>query len=147
MKLDSAKIQVNHLRNELHESTSQVAVLTKRIDQSNEHQRIASEALEAANKEKAELKVLVGAQAEEIESLKVEVKAVGEAAVQNYKDNFDSTTEYDDFVNYWASWSAQGIMSRLCEKHPELDIGFIEADFSGPTSGRPDMAEEGGVDP
>ncbi|CAI9766271.1 unnamed protein product [Fraxinus pennsylvanica] len=111
-KLDAAEIQVNQYKNELHESVSQAATLTKRID------------------------------AGKIASLEAEVKAVGEAVVQDYKDNFDKTLEYDDFANYWASWAAQEMISRLRERHANLDIGFLEEEFGGPTRGRPVVEEE-----
>lgn len=143
-KLDTAEVRVNQLKNELHESASQVAALTKRIDDANEHQRIASEALEVANRERGELKQLNEAQAKEIGSLKAEVGAIGEAEVLKYKENFHTTPEYDDFANYWASWAAKEVMSRLREKHPELDINFLEEEFGGPTGGRPGPDEEEG---
>lgn len=71
------------------------------VDQSNEPQGIASEALEHANKNKAKFGMFTETQNQEIESLRAEVKTVGKVAVQNYIENFDQMKEYDDFVNYW----------------------------------------------
>lgn len=78
--------------------------------------------------------------------MRAEVKTAGEAVVEDYKANFDKTPEYDDFANFWASWAAQEVMSRLRESYPGLDLGPIEEEFGGPTGGRPaaeEPAEEG----
>lgn len=62
-KLDSVEIEANRLRHELHESVSHVAALTKKVDQANDHQKLTSEALQEANKERAELRKLTEGQA------------------------------------------------------------------------------------
>lgn len=136
-KLDSVEYEANHLKHEFHESVSQVVALTKKVDQANDYQKLTSEALEEANKERVELRKLTEGQADEINSLKAEAKTIGEVAIQNYKDNFENTPEYDEFANYWTSWAAKEMMSLLRERHPDLDINFLEEEFGGPTGGRP----------
>lgn len=56
---------------------------------------MATEVLKALNKEKLKLRQWAEAQVEEIESLKVEVKVVGETAVQHFIDHFDEHLLYD----------------------------------------------------
>ena len=107
----------------------QVAAMSRRVDHANEHHRLATEALEASNKEKAELRQRTEAQSEEITSLKEELKSVGEVTFQNFIDHFKEYPLYDDFANFWASWSAQGILGRLKEVHPTLDVSPLEAEF------------------
>ncbi|CAA3010591.1 Hypothetical predicted protein [Olea europaea subsp. europaea] len=101
------------------------------VDHANEHHRLATEALEASNKERAELRQRAKAQSEEIASLNEELKSAGEVAVQIFIDHFEEHPLYDDFANFWASWSAQGLLGRL-----------KEAEFGGPTRGWPDMLTE-----
>lgn len=73
------------------------------------------EALDASNKEKAELRQWVKAHVEQIESLKEKVKDVGDSAVQHVIDHFEEHELYDTFANYWTSWNAQAILQCLRE--------------------------------
>lgn len=41
--------------------------------------------------------------------------------VQNFNDNFDKTLYYDDFINYWASWSAREITGSFMEVYSKLE--------------------------
>ncbi|XP_022893779.1 uncharacterized protein LOC111408217 [Olea europaea var. sylvestris] len=126
---------VERLKKELHETECQVAAVTRRSDHANEYHRLTTSALEASYKEKAELKQWAEAQAEEIASLKGELKSAGEVAVQNFIDHFEEHPLYDDFANYWASWSAQELLGQLKEIHPTLDISSLQTEFNGPTRG------------
>ncbi|XP_022861284.1 uncharacterized protein LOC111381701 [Olea europaea var. sylvestris] len=142
-QLSAAKAEVERRKKELYEVECHVAAMTRRGDHANEHHRLATEALKASNIEKAELRQKAEAQSEEIASLKEELKSAGEVAVQNFIDHFEEHPLYDDFANFWASWSAQGLLGRLKEVHPTLKISTLEAEFEGPTGGRPDrFAEE-----
>ncbi|XP_022883631.1 uncharacterized protein LOC111400445 [Olea europaea var. sylvestris] len=123
---------IERLKKELYEVERQVAAMTRRMDHANEHHQLVMEALEASNKEKAELRQRTEAQSEEIASLNEELKSAGEVTVQNFIDHFEVHPMYDDFANFWASWSAQGILGRLKEVHPTLDISSLEAEFGGP---------------
>ncbi|XP_022873713.1 uncharacterized protein LOC111392589 [Olea europaea var. sylvestris] len=73
--------EVKRLKKELYEVECQVAAMIRRVHHANEHHRLATETLEASNKEKAELRQRVEAQAKEIESLKAEMKAARESAM------------------------------------------------------------------
>ncbi|XP_022845289.1 uncharacterized protein LOC111368283 [Olea europaea var. sylvestris] len=48
-KLESALAQIEALKKEVHESRCEVAFLTKKVEVSNEHQKVTAEALEKAN--------------------------------------------------------------------------------------------------
>lgn len=85
--------------------------------------------------------MLFEAQKEEIESLKAEVKTVGEVEVKNYIDNFDQMKEFDDFTSYWALWNTHQMLAPLRQVHLKLDVGFLE-EFSRPTGGRLDVEAE-----
>ncbi|XP_022898752.1 uncharacterized protein LOC111412184 isoform X1 [Olea europaea var. sylvestris] len=142
-QLTAAKAEVERLKKELYKVECQVAAVTRRLDHANEHHKVDIEALEASNKEKAELRQKAEAQSEEIASLKEKLKSVGEVAAQNFIDHFEDHPLYDDFANFWASWSAQSLLGRVKEVHPTLDISSLEAEFGRPTGGRPDrLAEE-----
>lgn len=80
-QLGKSNDYVEWLRKELHEMKCQVAAFTEWLDHANEYHCLVTEALEALNKEKLELRYQAEAQVEEIESLKAEVKVVGETAV------------------------------------------------------------------
>ncbi|XP_022883708.1 optineurin-like [Olea europaea var. sylvestris] len=139
-QLGRANSDVERLRKELYETESQVDALKRRLDHASEHHRLATKALEASNKEKAELRQRAEAQAEEIESLKAEVKVVGESAMQHFIDHFEKHPLYDTFAKYWPSWNAQAMLEWLKEVHPTLDISALEVELDGPTEGRPDVA-------
>ncbi|XP_022856309.1 protein piccolo-like [Olea europaea var. sylvestris] len=53
-QLTVAKAEVERLKKELYEVECQVAAVTQRLDHANEYHKLATEALEASNKEKAE---------------------------------------------------------------------------------------------
>ncbi|XP_022898759.1 uncharacterized protein LOC111412186 isoform X2 [Olea europaea var. sylvestris] len=55
-QLTAAKAEVERLKKELYKVECQVAAVTRRLDHANEHHKLATEALEASNKEKAELR-------------------------------------------------------------------------------------------
>lgn len=76
-------------KKELHEMECQLAALTKRLDHANEHHRLATEALEASNKETTEKRQWTEAQVDEIGTLKETVKVAGELAVQHFIDHFE----------------------------------------------------------
>lgn len=109
-QLTAAKAEVEWLKKKLYEVKCQVADMTWRVDHTNEHHKLTTEALEVSNKEKAELRQKAEAQSEEIAFLKEELKSVGEVAVHNFIDHFEDHPLYDDFANFWASWSAQGLL-------------------------------------
>lgn len=56
MKLASALSEIDSLKEEVHLSQSEVASLTKWVETFNDHQKLAVEALEMANKENITLK-------------------------------------------------------------------------------------------
>lgn len=39
---------------------------------------------------------------------------------------------YDDFTNFWALWNGQGIIARLGEIYPDVDIIPNVEEFRGP---------------
>lgn len=67
---------------------------------------------------------------EEIESLKAKVKVVGKTAVQYFIDYLDEHPLYDT-LKVMLKW--------LREVHLTLDIFALEAEFKGPTGGRPNI--------
>lgn len=104
------------------------------------HHHLATEVLEASNKENAKLRQRAEAQVEDIDSLKAEVKVAREMAMQRFIDHFEEHSLYDTFANFWASWNAQTMLGRLREVyHPTLDISALEIKFGRPTRGRPDI--------
>lgn len=78
-----------------------------------------------------------------IESLKTKMKMAGEIAVQNYIDNFDNTLKYDNFANFWALSSAQGIITRGWVRG-RIDLEEAEEPLQdGPCSEMNQKKEEG----
>lgn len=55
-QLGKSNYYVERMRKELHEMKCQVAALTRWLDHANEHHCLVTEALEALNKEKSELR-------------------------------------------------------------------------------------------
>lgn len=85
-----------------------MASFTKKVETSDNHQRIATEALELANKENAslnqqvwELNTRVSATVEEVEVARNEVESADSEAEKRYIANFHLIKRYQNFGSYW----------------------------------------------
>ncbi|KAL2497585.1 putative abhydrolase domain-containing protein [Abeliophyllum distichum] len=140
------------LQVDLKEFESNVLVLTKKLDYANTAKRIASEALEVANKDKRKLKEecdsyeLEVTRLKEAEACKVEADRLKESleayekgrkelevklenAETEFVANFHNTNAYTDFSDFFAKVGHQEVLAALRFEHPELDISFMEAKF------------------
>lgn len=88
---------------------------------------------------------MIEAQIKKIETLKVETKTVGKAAVQNYIENFEKIELYDLFASCWASWNTQSMLEHLRKVYPNLYISALEKERVVPIGGRPDLQTIGEV--
>ncbi|XP_022843376.1 uncharacterized protein LOC111366926 [Olea europaea var. sylvestris] len=129
VKLESALAQIEALKKEVHESQYEVASLTKKVEVSNEHQKVTAEALEKANLS------LVGAQ-EANRFLETQLKWYvddashdREEAVQEYVANFHNTEEYKSFSAYWRNFAYAEVMERAEELYPNLDLTQLRSEF------------------
>ncbi|XP_022871083.1 uncharacterized protein LOC111390297 [Olea europaea var. sylvestris] len=135
-KLESALAQIEALKKEVHESQREVTSLTKKVEVSNEHQKVTAEALEKANLS------LTGAQ-EAYHFLETQVKwyvdgashareeaqQAREEAVQEYVANFHNTDEYKSFSTYWRNFAYAEVMERAEELYPNLDLTQLRSEF------------------
>lgn len=107
IKLASALAKIENLNKEVHLSQSKVASLTKRVETSDNRQRIATEALELINKEKASPKeqveepnFYISSLVEEVETVRREAESTGNKVNKRYIANFHLMEAYQRFAIY-----------------------------------------------
>ncbi|KAL2497428.1 putative abhydrolase domain-containing protein [Abeliophyllum distichum] len=128
--LDSARTAYEQMEADLKESDSSVLNLTKQLDNANAAQKVAAEALEAANKEKRRLLEEAKSRDEEISGLrkdlessengrkeaeagKREVGAKLTYAEAEFVANFHNTEAYTNFSDYFAKIGQQEVLTIL----------------------------------
>ncbi|KAL2474772.1 Uncharacterized protein Adt_35508 [Abeliophyllum distichum] len=157
--LDSARMAYEQLEADLKELNSNVLNLTKQLDNTNAAQKVASEALEAANIEKRHLLDEVqclrenldssensrrGAESDvarllgekkEMEERLGSAEAKLENAEAEFVANFHNTEAYTNFSDYFARVGQQEVLAVLKNDYPNFDIGTLEARFPPPDAG------------
>ncbi|KAL2505186.1 Uncharacterized protein Adt_20807 [Abeliophyllum distichum] len=140
---------------DLKESDSNLLNLTKQLDNANAAQKVATEALEAANIEKRRLLEEAKSQDEEVSGLrkdlaiaedgrkeaeagKREVEARLASAKADFVANFHNTEAYTKFVDYFARVGQQEVLTALRNDHPDFDVKSLEARFPPPDAGSED---------
>ncbi|KAL2489518.1 hypothetical protein Fot_42810 [Forsythia ovata] len=135
------------------EAESQIAILTKKLDNALNAQNKASEALEATNGKNRQLAAEATARKDEISKLKSDLEAclkekmwvetVRDAVMAEREDlakklqdadanfvaNFHLTEAYTSFFNYFASVRQQEVINALRTEHLDLDLSSLEAKF------------------
>ncbi|KAL2487154.1 Uncharacterized protein Adt_31910 [Abeliophyllum distichum] len=123
--------------------------MTKQLDNANAAQKVAAEALEAANKEKKRLLEEAKSREEEILGLrnelgnaesskkeaedgKKEVEARLADAEADFVANFHNTEAYTNFADYFARVGHQEVLTALRNDHPEFDVKSLEVRFPPP---------------
>lgn len=135
-KLESALVQIEALKKEVHESQYEVASLTKKVEVSNEHQKVTVEAMEKANLS------LTGAQeayhfletqikwyVDDASHAREEAQQAREEAVREYIANFHNTEEHKSFNAYWRNFAYAEVMERAEELYPNLDLTQLRSEF------------------
>ncbi|KAL2454278.1 hypothetical protein Adt_48221 [Abeliophyllum distichum] len=140
---------------DLKESDSNLLNQTKQLDNANAAQKVAAEALEAANRDRRLLEEaksrdeeILGLRKEladvekakkeaeegkkEAEAGKREVEARLASAEADFMANFHNTEAYSNFAYYFARVGQQEVLTALRNDHPELDIKNLEARFPPP---------------
>ncbi|KAL2497704.1 putative abhydrolase domain-containing protein [Abeliophyllum distichum] len=147
--LDSARTAYEQMEADLKESDSNVLNLTKQLENANAAQKVAAEALEAANKEKRRLLEEAESRDEEISGLrkdlesskngrkeveagKREVEAKLANAKAEFMANFHNTEAYTNFSDYFARIGQQEVLTALRNDYPDFDIRSLEARFPPP---------------
>ncbi|KAL2503552.1 Uncharacterized protein Adt_19173 [Abeliophyllum distichum] len=154
--LESAEIAYKQMEADLRESDSNLLNMTKQLDNANAAQRVAAEALEAANMEKRRLQEEAKSRDEEISSLRRELanaakgKKVAEEgredvearlketeaklvnAEADFVANFHNTEAYSNFSDYFARVGQQEVLTALRTDHPDFDVKNLETRFPPP---------------
>ncbi|KAL2527437.1 Plus3 domain-containing protein [Abeliophyllum distichum] len=147
--LESAQTAYNQMEADLKESDSNLLNLTKQLDNANAAQRVAAEALEAANRDKRRLLEEAKSRDEEISGLRKELadaekgkketedgKGEVEAKLANaeayFVANFHNTEAYSNFADYFSRVGQQEVLTALRNDHPEFDVKNLEARFPPP---------------
>ncbi|KAL2505377.1 Uncharacterized protein Adt_20998 [Abeliophyllum distichum] len=147
--LDSVRTAYEQMEVDLKESDSNLLNMTKQLDNANAAQRVAAEALEAANNEKRRLLEEAKARDEEVlglrkdlanaedgrkeaEAGKREVEAKLANAEANFVANFHNTEAYTNFTDYFARVGQQEVLTALRSDHPDFDVKTLEARFPPP---------------
>ncbi|KAL2497437.1 Plus3 domain-containing protein [Abeliophyllum distichum] len=147
--LESAQAAYNQMEADLKESDSNLLNLTKQLDNANAAQKVAAEALEAANRDKRRLLEEAKSRDEEISGLRKELadaekgkkeaedgKGEVEAKLANaeadFVANFHNTEAYSNFADYFARVGQQEVLTALRNDHPEFDVKNLEARFPPP---------------
>ncbi|XP_022891702.1 uncharacterized protein LOC111406522 [Olea europaea var. sylvestris] len=136
VKAARAEAEIEALKKEVHESQCEVASLTKKVEVSNEYQKVTAKALEKANLS------LVGAQdayhfletqikwyVDDASHAREEAQRARKQAVQEYVANFHNTEEYKSFSAYWRSFAYAEVMERAEEMYPNLDLTQFRSEF------------------
>lgn len=113
-----------------------VAFLTKKVEVSNDHQKVTAEALEKANLELAKAqdayKFLDGQikwHVDELAKAKEEANLVREEAIKDYIANFHNIEEYKGFSIYWRNYAYAEMMERAEELYPNQDLSQLRSKF------------------
>ncbi|KAL2542180.1 Plus3 domain-containing protein [Abeliophyllum distichum] len=147
--LESARTANEQMEADLKESDSNLLNMTKQLDNANAAQKVAAEALEAANKEKRWLLEEAKSRDEEISGLrkelanaengkkeaedgKKEVEARLANAEADFMAKFHKTEAYTNFADYFARVGQQEVLTVLRNDHPEFDVKVLEARFPPP---------------
>ncbi|XP_022890577.1 uncharacterized protein LOC111405776 [Olea europaea var. sylvestris] len=151
-KLESALAQIEALKKEVHESQCEMASLTKKVEVSNEHQKVTVEALEKANLS------LVGAQesnrfletqlkwyVDDASHAREEAQLAREEAVQEYVGNFHNTDEYKSFSAYWRNFAYAETPAEDVHGNEATEAGEVNVDAQaaeGPSTEAPPPSTE-----
>ncbi|KAL2504481.1 hypothetical protein Adt_20102 [Abeliophyllum distichum] len=151
MRMTYKQLQAN-----LRESDSNVLQLTKQLDNANAVQKVATEALEAANIEKSRLqsesescelefqrlrrelevseKGRTEAEAEVTRLLgeKKEMETKLDNVQADFIENFHNTEAYTNFSNYFARVGHQEVLAALRAECPDLNLGPLGDRFLPP---------------
>ncbi|KAL2455498.1 Uncharacterized protein Adt_47249 [Abeliophyllum distichum] len=161
--LESAQIAYKQMEADLRESDSNLLNMTKQLDNANAAQKVAAEALEAANLEKRRLQEEAKSRDEEVSSLRQELAnaAKGKKEAEDGKEevearlkeveaklanaeadfvaNFHNTEAYSNFSDYFARVGQQEVLTALRTDHPDFDVKILETRFPPPdTEGEED---------
>ncbi|KAL2453260.1 putative abhydrolase domain-containing protein [Abeliophyllum distichum] len=145
---------------DLRESDSNLLNMTKQLDNANAAQKVAAEALEAANVEKRHLQEEAKSRDEEISSLRRELANAAEGkrvaeegkeevearlkeveaklanAEEDFVANFHNTEAYSNFSDYFARVGQQEVLTALRTDHPDFDVKNLETRFPPPDAFR-----------
>ncbi|KAL2492155.1 Uncharacterized protein Adt_27783 [Abeliophyllum distichum] len=149
MALESAEIAYKQMEADMRESDSNLLNMTKQLDNANAAQKVAAEALEAANVEKRRLQEEAKSRDEEVSSLRQELAnaAKGKKEAEDGKEeveaklandeadfvaNFHNTEAYSNFSDYFARVGQQEVLAALRTDHPDFDVKILEARFPPP---------------
>ncbi|XP_022868626.1 uncharacterized protein LOC111388175 [Olea europaea var. sylvestris] len=135
-KLESALAQIEALKKEVYESQCEMASLTKKVEVSNEHQKVIAEALEKANLSLAGARdayQFLEGQAKwymsDASVAREEARTAREEAVKEYIANFHTTEEYKSFSSYWRNFAYAEVLERAEELYPNLDLAQLRSEF------------------
>ncbi|KAL2455942.1 Uncharacterized protein Adt_47018 [Abeliophyllum distichum] len=154
--LESAQIAYKQMEADLRESDSNLLNMTKQLDNANAAQKVAAEALEAANVEKRRIQEEAKFRDEEMSGLRKELADAEEGkkaaedgrkeaeagrkelearlanAEADFVANFHNTEAYSNFADYFARIGQQEVMTVLRNDHPDFDVKSLEAKFPPP---------------
>ncbi|XP_022841900.1 uncharacterized protein LOC111365575 [Olea europaea var. sylvestris] len=135
-KLESALAQIEALKREVYESQCEVASLRKKVEVSNEHQKVTAEALEQANLALAgarDANQFLEGQAKwymnDASAAREEARTAAEEAVKAYIANFHTTEEYKSFSAYWRNFAYAEVLERAEELYPNSDLAQLRSEF------------------
>ncbi|XP_022872741.1 uncharacterized protein LOC111391724 [Olea europaea var. sylvestris] len=135
-KLESALTQIEALKREVFESQCEVAFLKKKVEVSNEYQKVTAEALEQANLALAgarDANQFLEGQAKwymnDASVAREEARTAAEEAVKAYIANFHTIEEYKSFSAYWRNFAYAEVLERAEELYPNLDLAQLRSEF------------------
>lgn len=112
-KVDALLKENKKLKDEVHLCKDEVNAFTKRVENSDNLQKIVSSALEVANKENGELKARVDELSVDVSCFDEGLKKAREATVYHYVAHFYETTEYDGLEIHWRRVSYNEVFERF----------------------------------
>lgn len=101
IKLDSNLAKIEYMKKEVYESKCEVASLTNKVKTSNNHHKLASEALDKANLENTDfrdptgfLETQLSSYIKEVKQAKANTTKASEETIKDYIANFHLMEEY-----------------------------------------------------
>ncbi|KAL2474335.1 hypothetical protein Adt_35071 [Abeliophyllum distichum] len=123
--LDSGRIAYEQMEADLKESDSNVLNLTKQLDNANAAQKVAAEALEAANQENRCL-------LDEVQNLKGDLESSENGRKEAESEVARLMGEKKEMEENWGRVGQQEVPIVLRKDHPSFDVGPLEARFPPP---------------
>lgn len=103
--------------------------MTKRVENSDNLQKIASSSLEVTNKDEVKLKAQIDKQTANVTKIHQQLSGAGEAVVNYYVVHFHKTYEYGDLGLYWRKVTYNEVFEKIGKLYPHVNLVVVNEEF------------------